>query len=227
MQRLVAGDDAPRRRRRGRWGRWSIFLRMMLMVRSDQTIRSDDTSDRVNGAMGRWSRSSQDSRERALEGSAAAREVASFRRRPTRGPGRRPRRGGIACRRDRSASLGCRCWPSAWSSACSSPPAAARRATPSPAASAAAAAAPLDGVWLLTDYVSPMGRRRTCRRGDAEHPFGGNAATGKAGCNTFKRSRPSRATVRFDTVQSRRLSCEDPMAAVEIVFLQALNLSTK
>ncbi len=57
--------------------------------------------------------------------------------------------------------------------------------------------------------------------------FDGNAASGQAGCNTFNAVAIIDGTeIRFDTVQSTKVACEDPMATVEAAFLQALNLST-
>ena len=57
--------------------------------------------------------------------------------------------------------------------------------------------------------------------------FDGNAASGQAGCNTFSAvAIIDGDQLRFDTVQVSKKACEDPMATVEDMFLQALNLST-
>ena len=57
--------------------------------------------------------------------------------------------------------------------------------------------------------------------------FDGNAASGQAGCNTFNAVANIQGDqLRFDTVQTTKNPCEDPMATVEAAFLQALNLST-
>ena len=102
-------------------------------------------------------------------------------------------------------------------------------ATPSPAASAAASGGSgLDGVWLLTDYVSVDGTNFTVPSSVTPNiRFDGNAASGQAGCNTFNAvANIEGDQLRFDTVQASEKPCEDPMATVETVFLQALNLST-
>ena len=101
-------------------------------------------------------------------------------------------------------------------------------ATPSPAASAAAGGTPLDGVWLLTDYVSVDGTNYTVPSSVTPNiRFDGNAASGQAGCNTFNAVANIQGDqLRFDTVQQSNNPCQDPMATVETAFLQALNLST-
>ena len=101
-------------------------------------------------------------------------------------------------------------------------------ATPSPAASAAAGGTPLDGVWLLTDYTSVDGTEQQVPSAVTPNiRFDGNAASGQAGCNTFNAVANIQGDqLRFDTVQSTKIACEDPMATVEAAFLQALNLST-
>jgi heat shock protein HslJ len=101
-------------------------------------------------------------------------------------------------------------------------------ATPSAAASASAGGTPLDGVWLLTDYVSVDGTNFTVPMSVTPNiRFDGNAASGQAGCNTFNAVANIQGDqIRFDTVQSTKMACEDPMATVEDAFLQALNLST-
>jgi len=102
-------------------------------------------------------------------------------------------------------------------------------ATPSPVASAAAGGTPLDGVWLLTDYVSVDGTNYTVPSSVTPNiRFDGNAASGQAGCNTFNAvAIIDGDQLRFDTVQSTKIACQDPMATVEAAFLQALNLSTQ
>ena len=101
-------------------------------------------------------------------------------------------------------------------------------ATPSPAASTAGDGTGLDGVWLLTDYVSVDGTNFTVPSSVTPNiRFDGNAASGQAGCNTFNAvANINGNELRFDTVQASELACEDPMATVEAMFLQALNLST-
>ena len=101
-------------------------------------------------------------------------------------------------------------------------------ATPSPAASAAGGS-PLDGVWLLTKYTSVDGTEQTVPSSVTPNiRFDGNAASGQAGCNTFNAVANIQGDqIRFDTVQSTKIACEDPMATVEAAFLQALNLSTQ
>lgn len=98
--------------------------------------------------------------------------------------------------------------------------------TPSPAASAGGNG--LDGVWLLTDYVSVDGTNYTVPSSVTPNiRFDGNAASGQAGCNTFSAvANINGNEVRFDTVQVSTNPCEDPMATVEAAFLQAINLST-
>ena len=77
-------------------------------------------------------------------------------------------------------------------------------ATPSPAASAAAGGTALDGVWLLTDYVSVDGTNFTVPSAVTPNiRFDGNAASGQAGCNTFNAVAIIEGDqLRFDTVQS-------------------------
>ncbi len=101
-------------------------------------------------------------------------------------------------------------------------------ATPSPAASTAGDGTGLDGVWLLTDYVSVDGTNFTVPSSVTPNiRFDGDAASGQAGCNTFNAVAIINGNeLRFDTVQSTQMACEDPMATVEAMFLQALNLST-
>jgi heat shock protein HslJ len=101
-------------------------------------------------------------------------------------------------------------------------------ATPSPAASAAGGTG-LDGVWLLTDYTSVDGTEQQVPSAVTPNiRFDGNAASGQAGCNTFNAVANIQGDqIRFDTVQSTKIACEDPMATVEAAFLQALNLSTQ
>jgi heat shock protein HslJ len=100
--------------------------------------------------------------------------------------------------------------------------------TPAPAASASGSGGGLDGVWLLTDYVSVDGTNFTVPASVTPNiRFDGNAASGQAGCNTFNAVAIINGNeLRFDTVQSTKIACEDPMATVEAAFLQALNLST-
>jgi heat shock protein HslJ len=101
-------------------------------------------------------------------------------------------------------------------------------ATSSPAASAAGGTG-LDGVWLLTDYTSVDGTEQQVPSAVTPNiRFDGNAASGQAGCNTFNAVANIQGDqIRFDTVQSTKIACEDPMATVEAAFLQALNLSTQ
>ncbi len=101
-------------------------------------------------------------------------------------------------------------------------------ATPSPAASAAGDGTGIDGVWLLTDYVSVDGTNFTVPTAVTPNiRFDGNAASGQAGCNSFNAiANISGNELRFDQVATTQLACEDPMATVEDAFLQALNLST-
>jgi heat shock protein HslJ len=101
-------------------------------------------------------------------------------------------------------------------------------ATPSPAASTAGDGTGLDGVWLLTDYVSVDGTNFTVPSAVTPNiRFDGDAASGQAGCNTFNAVAIINGNeLRFDTVQSTKMACEDPMATVEAAFLQALSLST-
>ena len=101
-------------------------------------------------------------------------------------------------------------------------------ATPSPAASAAGDGTGIDGVWLLTDYVSVDGTNFTVPSSVTPNiRFDGNAASGQAGCNTFNAiANINGNELRFEQVQASELPCEDPMATVEFAFMQALNLST-
>lgn len=93
---------------------------------------------------------------------------------------------------------------------------------------AASESASLDGTWLLTSYVSVDGTSFTVPSAVTPNiTFDGNAASGQAGCNTFNAvANIHGSELRFDTVQSTKIACEDPMATVENAFLQALNLST-
>ncbi len=101
-------------------------------------------------------------------------------------------------------------------------------ATPSPAASTAGDGTGIDGVWLLTDYVSVDGTNFTVPSSVTPNiRFDGNAASGQAGCNTFNAiANINGNELRFEQVQASELPCEDPMATVEFAFMQALNLST-
>lgn len=97
-----------------------------------------------------------------------------------------------------------------------------------PPAVQSAASAGLDGVWLLTSYTTADGTVTTVPAAVTPNiRFDGNAASGQAGCNTFNAVANIQGDqIRFDTVQSTKMACEDPMATVETLFLQALNLST-
>lgn len=99
--------------------------------------------------------------------------------------------------------------------------------TPPPAVQSIDSAG-LDGVWLLTDYVSVDGTNFTVPSAVTPNiRFDGNAASGQAGCNTFSAvAIIDGDQLQFDTVQVSKKACEDPMATVEDMFLQALNLST-
>ena len=101
-------------------------------------------------------------------------------------------------------------------------------ATPSPAASTAGDGTGIDGVWLLTDYVSVDGTNFTVPSAVTPNiRFDGNAASGQAGCNSFNAiAIIDGNSLKFDQVSSTKLACEDPMATVEDAFMQALNLST-
>ena len=195
------------------------------MVRSHQTIRSK----RYNGSL-----DSADGPFVALRaGPSAGRRVAN-------GPG-----GGIipaaperAARvasteeevwlRDLGGSAVCRCWAWGSSLACSQPPAAARPRPRPPRQAPPADGTGIDGVWLLTDYVSVDGTNFTVPSSVTPNiRFDGNAASGQAGCNTFNAiANINGDELRFEQVQASELPCEDPMATVEFAFMQALNLST-
>lgn len=101
-------------------------------------------------------------------------------------------------------------------------------ATPSPAASTAGDGTGIDGVWLLTDYVSVDGTNFTVPSSVTPNiRFDGNAASGQAGCNSFNAiAIIDGNSLKFDQVSTTKLACEDPMATVEDAFMQALNLST-
>ncbi len=95
--------------------------------------------------------------------------------------------------------------------------------------SAAASGNPYEGSWLLTVYTSPDGTEKNVPV--AVTPtliISGDSVTGNAGCNTYSSSMTVDGdTVTFGPVQSTQLSCDGPGTAVELAFLQALNLANK
>jgi heat shock protein HslJ len=105
-------------------------------------------------------------------------------------------------------------------------------ATPSPStatsgASGASGGSSLEGTWALVKYTSPDGTEFTVPSSVTPTiTFAGDAASGNAGCNTFNAiATVTPTTVSFSQVQSTKLACQDPMASIETLFLQALNLS--
>ena len=135
--------------------------------------------------------------------------------------------GGPSWLRDLGASVGRRCSSSGSLIGLLAVACGASSPTVPPAVQSADTAG-LDGVWLLTDYVSVDGTNFTVPMSVTPNiRFDGNAASGQAGCNTFNAVANIQGDqIRFDTVQSTKMACEDPMATVEDAFLQALNLST-
>jgi heat shock protein HslJ len=96
------------------------------------------------------------------------------------------------------------------------------------AGSPGASGAAIDGRWALTNYTSPSGTQYTVP--SAVTPmmvFNGNAANGRAGCNTFNAIVTlGTESISFSQVQRSKEPCQDPAATVENAFFQALNLST-